>query len=180
MKIFFLSDVHGALERLERCLEAFERERARHLVFLGDALYHGPRNPVPPDYDPAGTARLLNGYARSIVAVRGNCDSEVDQMMLDYPMSQAHAMLLVEGRRFFLTHGHLHHPGSPPPLAPEDILVFGHTHVPLARQEEAFHVFNPGSPTFPKESHPPTYGVYEDGRMRIKKLDGETIREHAL
>jgi hypothetical protein len=180
MKIFFLSDVHGSRSRLAEAVQAFERERADVIAFLGDALYHGPRNPIPPDYDPASTAELLNTYKDRIIAVRGNCDSEVDQMLLHYPMSGDYAVIFENGRRIFLTHGHLYSPENLPPLSEGDVLAFGHTHVPVATQKDRIVLFNPGSVTLPKENHPPSYGLYDGAIMQIKDLGGRTAASCSL
>jgi putative phosphoesterase len=175
MKIFFLSDVHGAYTYLTKALECFEKEGADYLAFLGDALYHGPRNPLPNDYDPGGTAELLNHYQDKIIAVRGNCDSEVDQMMIAYPMLADYAVALAANRRIFLTHGHLYNPEHRPALTKGDIFAFGHTHIPVAIQHEDIYLFNPGSITFPKDKHPNSYGIYDEHSLMVKGLSGETV-----
>jgi len=132
MKIFFASDIHGSPACLTMALDAFTREKAGVLVLLGDLLYHGPRNPLPGDYDPAKTAAMLNEYREHIVAVRGNCDSEVDQTLLDFPIMADHSTILDGTTRLFLTHGHLFSLDSLPPLPAGSVFVFGHTHVPMA------------------------------------------------
>lgn len=135
MKLFFMSDIHGSAYWLKKALEAFEQEQAKHLVILGDFLYHGPRNPLPEQYDPKEVASLLNGCKERILAVRGNCDSEVDQMLIEFPMMSEYAVLFYEGRRIFATHGHHHHIDNLPTLSAGDLFIQGHTHVPSRKKE---------------------------------------------
>ena len=175
MKIQFISDVHGSPEALEAALDAGRREGAERVAFLGDALYHGPRNPLPADYDPARTAEVFNRWRHRILAVRGNCDSEVDQMMLEFPALADYAWLLAEGRRIFLTHGHRYDPDRLPPLSPGDIFVSGHTHIPLAERRGELFVFNPGSVGLPKDGRPSSYGILEPGRLTVKSPEGEVL-----
>lgn len=179
MKLFFLSDVHGSLAGLNRALEAFEREGADTLVSLGDLLYHGPRNPLPEDYRPKEVAERLNAYKERFVAVRGNCDSEVDQMLIGFPMLAEYAMLFHEKRRIYATHGHHHHIDDLPPLAAGDIFIQGHTHVPVAEKRGEIIVLNPGSVSLPKENYPASYGVMTGGRFEIKDFAGAVIKEIA-
>jgi putative phosphoesterase len=175
MKIQFISDVHGSSGNLEAALEAGRREGAEMIAFLGDALYHGPRNPLPQDYDPAGTAAVLNRWRDRILAVRGNCDSEVDQLMLTFPVLADYAWLLAGQRRIFLTHGHRYDPDRLPPLSPGDLFVFGHSHIPLAERRGDFWVFNPGSVGLPKDGCPPSYGILSQDQMVVKDLAGDTL-----
>ena len=175
MRLFFVSDIHGSPGALASALDAFDRERAELICFLGDALYHGPRNPLPGDYDPAATAALLNQRKERIVAVRGNCDSEVDQMMLAFPMMADYALVADARRRIFLTHGHRFDPDRLPPLAPGDLFACGHTHIPETRTVGGVFVFNPGSVGLPKEGGPPTYALLEGDRLAIKTLAGEEV-----
>jgi putative phosphoesterase len=175
MKLFFISDIHGSLTDLSRALDCFEEEKADRLIILGDALYHGPRNPLPGGYNPAEVAAMLNRYKQQILAVRGNCDSEVDQMLIDYPMMETYSTLLVENRKFFLTHGHIYNPDEPPPLNPGDILAFGHTHLPIAEKRDAVYLFNPGSITLPKQGNPKSVGLYDGECLQVKTLDGRIL-----
>jgi len=172
MKILFFSDVHGSPESMKRLLDRIGRFAPDHLVLLGDVLYHGPRNPLRPDYAPPAVVEQLNSLKRRITAVRGNCDSEVDQALLEFPIMAEYAALLAGGRRFFLTHGHHWNPGNPPPLETGDVLAYGHTHIPrLERLESGITAFNPGSISLPKGGFGPTYGEYEDGTLRICGLE---------
>lgn len=172
MKILFFSDVHGSPQSMTRLLDRIGRFAPDHLVLLGDVLYHGPRNPLRPDYAPPAVVEQLNSLKRRITAVHGNCDSEVDQALLEFPIMAEYATLLAGGRRFFLTHGHHWNPGNPPPLEAGDVLACGHTHIPrLERLESGIIAFNPGSISLPKGGSGPTYGEYENDILRIRGLE---------
>ena len=175
MRIFFIADIHGSPGALALALTAADREGAELIAFLGDALYHGPRNRLPSDYDPAQTAQLLNRRHERIIAVRGNCDSEVDQMMLTFPMLSDYALVATGGRRIFLTHGHRLDPDHLPPLAPGDVFAFGHTHIPQAAAMGDVWVFNPGSVGLPKEDRPSSYGLLDGDRLVVKDMQGAEI-----
>ena len=129
MKLLICSDIHGDLECMNEIIGAFKREKADKLVILGDLLYHGPRNDLPAGYAPKGVIAVLNSYKQDILTVKGNCDGEVDQMVLDFPILADYAFLVLDGLRIFMTHGHHHNTKTPPPLAKGDILLHGHTHV---------------------------------------------------
>lgn len=175
MKIFVISDIHGSKSALEAALSAFEREHAGLIAILGDYLNHGPRNPIPEGYDPPGTARLLNERRELIVPVRGNCDSEVDQMMLEFPMLADYSTMLLGSRRVFLTHGHELSPERLPPLSAGSVFLCGHTHLPLLERRGEIFVMNPGSITLPKGDHPRTYGLIEESSLEIRTIEGENF-----
>ena len=176
MKLLFFSDVHGSPENMELLLTKIQEFAPDHLILLGDALYHGPRNPLKPDYAPKRTAELLNSIKDRLTAVRGNCDSEVDQMMLDYPMMSDYATLLADGHRFFLTHGHHWNPGQLPPLGSGDVLCYGHTHIPQAeRITDDLTAFNPGSLSLPKGGYAASYGIYENNTLTVLELESGKI-----
>ena len=130
MKWMIASDLHGSYYYAQQLQQAFEREQADRLLFLGDLLYHGPRNDLPRDYAPKKVIPLLNSLAPRLLCVRGNCDAEVDQMVLDFPILADYALLYAGSRAVFATHGHHYNTSCPPPLAKGDILLHGHTHVP--------------------------------------------------
>lgn len=180
MKLFFISDIHGSLPCLEKALIQFEKEKADFLMILGDELYHGARNALPEGYNPKEVAVLLNSYAEKIIAVRGNCESEVDQMVLDYPVMSDYAIILYEGRRLFLTHGHHFSPDNLPKLSVGDVFLYGHTHIPVAEKRGDVYVINPGSITMPKENNPNTYGVLEGGTFTIRDLDSTIVKSIQL
>lgn len=176
MKLFFASDLHGCLAATEKTLDLFVQSGAEHLVLLGDILNHGPRNPVPEAYSPPQVAERLNQYAERIIAVRGNCDSEVDQMLLSFPMMMDYSWVLLEsGQRLFLTHGHLYNGANIPALKAGDVLVHGHTHIAMAHKQQDIVVFNPGSVTFPRENQPASYGLYHAGQLSVMSLQGELL-----
>ncbi len=180
MKLFFISDIHGSLPCLQEALGQFEKSKSDFLIILGDTLYHGPRNPIPDGYDPASCATLLNQYKEKIISVRGNCDSEVDQMLIDYPISDTGATLLVDGFRFYLSHGHIFNPDNLPPLSQGDIFCFGHIHLPVAEKQDGIVVFNPGSITLPKQNNPHSYGIYENRQLKVISFEGDELASCTL
>lgn len=175
MKLMFASDIHGSLPATERVLELFAQSDARWLVILGDVLNHGPRNALPEDYAPAQVAERLNEQASRIVAVRGNCDSEVDQMLLTFPITAPWQQVLLPERRLFLTHGHLFGPDDEPPLAAGDVLVYGHTHIPVAEKRGDIFHFNPGSVSIPKGGFAASYGMLEEDVLRVITLNDQRV-----
>ncbi|MBZ9687268.1 phosphodiesterase [Clostridium estertheticum] len=177
MKIFFISDIHGSLFYLKKALKRYNEEGASYIVMLGDALYHGPRNPMPEEYNPQGVANLLNEYKNKIIAVRGNCDSEVDQMLIEYPMMADYSIILYNNKRIFLTHGHIYNEGNLPSLGENDVLVHGHTHLPVAKKHNNIYILNPGSISLPKENNPNSYAILQDDLFQIKDLEGTVIKE---
>ncbi|KAA8996993.1 phosphodiesterase [Affinibrenneria salicis] len=181
MKLMFAADIHGSLAATERVLQLFEQSRAGWLILLGDLLNHGPRNPLPENYQPAKVAERLNQYADRIIAVRGNCDSEVDQMLLSFPITAPWQQVLAGDVRLFVTHGHLYHPAQLPPLNRGDALIYGHTHIPQAERRQDILCFNPGSASLPKGGHPASYGMLDQGILRVITLQGdETIAQVAI
>lgn len=177
MKLFFISDIHGSLYYLNKALEKFKEEKADFIVILGDELYHGARNPLTRDYNPKGVTSVLNGLADRILAVRGNCDSEVDQMVIDFPITSTYSMVLYENKRLFLTHGHIYNEDNLPKLCDGDAFIYGHTHIPQAEKLNGITIINPGSISLPKENNPNSYGVLESGTFYIKDLDGNTFKQ---
>ncbi|WP_143468243.1 phosphodiesterase [Kosakonia pseudosacchari] len=175
MKLMFASDIHGSLPATERVLELFAQSDARWLVILGDVLNHGPRNALPEGYKPAQAADRLNDQASRIIAVRGNCDSEVDQMLLKFPITAPWQQVLLPERRLFLTHGHLFGTDNEPSLAAGDVLIYGHTHIPVAEKRgEIFH-FNPGSVSIPKGGFAASYGMLEENVLRVITLNDQRV-----
>lgn len=183
MKYFILSDIHGSLPALDAALRQYEAMKCDMLCLLGDLLNYGPRNGLPQGLDAPGVAARLNAHADHIVAVRGNCDSEVDQMLLRFPLLADYALLVDGCRRLLLTHGHLpafapQPDGAlPPMLAGADVLFTGHTHLWRLERNGDTVCCNTGSPTFPKGGNPPTFAVYEDGRIAVYRLDGEQLAD---
>jgi len=181
MKLMFASDIHGSLPAAERVLALFAESGARWLVILGDVLNHGPRNSLPEGYAPAQVAERLNSVAERIIAVRGNCDSEVDQMLLHFPITAPWQQVLTEHQRLFLTHGHLYGPANLPPLAANDVLVYGHTHLPVAEKRDEIFLFNPGSVSIPKGGFAASYGLLDGHKLQVLALnDQQVIAEVAI
>ena len=175
MKLLIASDIHGSLSATRKVMEVFKKENADYLVFLGDAMYHGPRNPLPDEYNPAGVAELLNTIKNKIIVVRGNCDSEVDQLLLDFPITAEYQNIPLPNGKLFATHGHIFDATTiPESVVQGDIFAFGHIHIPILEMNEAgILVLNPGSVALPKEGHPPTYAVMGGDKIEIKTFDGE-------
>lgn len=180
MKYFFASDIHGSASACEKVLQQFEAEKADRLILLGDLLYHGPRNDLPDRYAPKEVFAMLNSYPVTPLCVRGNCDAEVDQMVLSFPILADYSLLpLEDGPCAFLTHGHLYNINNPPPHRPGDVLIHGHTHVHCVQPQDDYVYLNPGSSALPKEGQPPSYMVYENGLFSIKGLDGTVLAQYA-
>lgn len=175
MKIVFISDIHGSYTYAKKAIEAYQQEKADRLVILGDVLYHGPRNPLPEGYDCQKVVELLNPYANQIVAVRGNCDAEVDQMLLDFDVSQTYQTIDVDQHHFFLTHGHIYNEETLPELQSGDIFVYGHIHKPVAKKSDNIYIVNPSSISLPKEGTN-SYGVYENHVFTIKDFNHQIIK----
>ncbi|USD39170.1 phosphodiesterase [Ferrimonas sp. SCSIO 43195] len=178
--MLFISDIHGCLPALERALEWAQRKSCRHLILLGDVLNHGPRNPVPEGYNPPAVAERLNQWADRILAVRGNCDSEVDQMLCQFPLMADYNNLMLGSKRAFVTHGHLWNDSQLPPLADGDLFCFGHSHIPMARWQEKRLMFNPGSITLPKGGFAPSLGHFDGKLLTVMDLDGNVIEQASI
>lgn len=176
MKWMIASDLHGSAYYCRKMLEAFEREGADRLFLLGDLLYHGPRNDLPREYAPKEVIPLLNGKKEKLLCVRGNCDAEVDQMVLEFPVLADYAVLPVGQRLIYATHGHIYHVKNLPPLAPGDVLLHGHTHVPAWTEFGQGNLYlNPGSVSIPKEDSPHSYMTLEGNTMQWKELESGAV-----
>ena len=181
MKYFFASDIHGSASACEAVLTRYAAESADRLILLGDLLYHGPRNELPERYNPKAVIALLNGLPDFPLCVRGNCDAEVDQMVLDFPIMADYCLLpLVGNICAFVTHGHLFNVENPPPHKPGDILLHGHTHVHCIQAQGDYLYINPGSAALPKENQTKSYMVYENGLFSIRDFNGNTLLEHCI
>lgn len=179
MKLMFISDIHGSSYWAEKAIDKFNEEKADKLVILGDILYHGPRNDLPKEYNCKKVIALLNPLKNKIIAVRGNCDSEVDQMVLDFMMTSDFATIDVDGHHFFLTHGHLFNEEKLPLLNDKDIFVYGHIHKPVAKEENGIYILNPSSISLPKEGVN-SYGIYENHEFVIKDFDNQVVKKIKL
>ena len=163
MKWMIASDLHGSAKYCRQMVEAFEREGADRLLLLGDLLYHGPRNDLPDGYAPKEVIPLLNGLKPKLCCVRGNCEAEVDQMVLSFPVMADYCILPVGEKLVYATHGHIYNKMNLPPLAPGDVLLHGHTHVPAWESFGDGNLYlNPGSLSIPKENSPHSYMTLED------------------
>ena len=180
MKIMIASDIHGSDFYCEKMIEAFNREGAEKLLLLGDILYHGPRNDLPKNYAPKSVIERLNAIKEKIIAVRGNCDTEVDQMVLRFPILADYGVLYVGGRIIYATHGHNFNCEKLPPLQKGDILLHGHTHVPKCEDMGEFIYMNPGSVSIPKENSEHGYMMLTEEKAVWKSLSGETCMEYKL
>ena len=180
MKWMIVSDIHGSAYYCRELLAAFEREGAQKLMLLGDVLYHGPRNDLPRDYAPKQVIEMLNAIKEKLLCVRGNCDTEVDQMVLNFPVLADYAILVAGERMIYATHGHVYNEQKLPPLGKGDVLLHGHTHVPKCTEHEDYLYINPGSVSIPKENSPHGYLILDGNRLTWKSLDGTPYMEYFL
>ena len=185
MKILIASDIHGSAAWCKKVLALAKKENVDKILLVGDLLYHGPRNPIPPAYDPQGVVALLSSYREKIWCVRGNCDAEVDQMLLPFPIMDKTREWTVDGRTWFAAHGH--RAGANPtacdlPTLPAgSVVLSGHTHIPMMEtNQDGILLLNPGSVSIPKGGFEPSYAIYEDGCFSVVSLSGETLLGQAL
>ena len=178
MKLLIASDIHGDLGNAEKIISFYKNERCDKILLLGDLLYFGPRNYLTDTYNPQGVIKLLNEYKSHILAVRGNCDAEVDQMVLEFPIMADYCYLSLDGINIFATHGHHHNTTTPPPLRSGEILLHGHTHVFKCHEfGDNNYYLNPGSATYPKEGNPQSYMIYENKTFTVKDFNGNILLE---
>lgn len=180
MKLMIASDIHGSLVFCQQLVDRYNEEACDKLILLGDVLYHGPRNDLPEGYNPKGVIALLNGMSQEILCVRGNCEAEVDNMVLDFDVLGEYALLFNNGRTFFITHGHKFNPQNPPKLKKGDVLFNGHTHVSKIESCGDFLYVNPGSVSMPKEGTPRGYIILTDDKITHKTLEGDEVKEYNL
>ena len=182
MKLLIASDLHGSAPACGKLLDIFAASGAERLILLGDLLYHGPRNDLPEGYDPKAVIAMLSEHADKLFCVRGNCDTEVDQMVLPFPILAETALLFVDGRTWFAAHGHRAGANPTandlPKLPAGSVVLTGHTHIPtLKTNENGVLLLNPGSVSIPKGGFAPSFAVYENGHFSVVSLDGETISD---
>jgi len=181
MKWMIASDLHGSAYYVEKLLQAFAEEKPEKLLLLGDLLYHGARNALPERYGTMDVAEMLNSIKDKLTCVHGNCDSEVDQMVLDFPIGADYALVNIGANTIFATHGHLYDEDCPPHLNDGDVLLCGHTHVAGYREHGKYVYMNPGSVSIPKGGTCHSYMVYEDGLFRWVNLEtGETYLRYEM
>ena len=170
MKLLIASDIHGSAYWCRKLMEKIEAEQPDRVILLGDLLYHGPRNDLPREYAPKEVIPMLSSLKEKILAVRGNCEAEVDQMVLPFPCMADYAMVEADGTTLYLTHGHLHTPDSLPPLPAGSVFLSGHTHIKLDKVVGGIRCLNPGSVSIPKDgSH--SFLVCENGVFRFGILE---------
>ena len=179
MRWMIASDIHGSAYYCRKMIEAYRREKADKLLLLGDILYHGPRNDLPKDYAPKEVIAMLNEIKEEILCVKGNCESEVDQMVLEFPIMADYCILYLNDRMIFATHGHVHNLEHVPMLKKGDILLHGHTHVPVCRETDRCIYMNPGSISIPKEDSLHSYMILDE-KFEWKDLDGEVYMEKEI
>ncbi|NLC96298.1 MAG: phosphodiesterase [Erysipelotrichaceae bacterium] len=177
MKVLAISDLHGSLEAATIIEQIIVRHKIDIILCLGDILYHGPRNDLPLDYNPKKIIPILNNYKDKIISVRGNCDSEVDQMVLEFPILSDINTFYINKRKIVASHGHVYGLDNLPFLSDNDVFIFGHIHIPIAKKENNYYILNPGSSSLPKENHPKTYGVLDDKGFKIYTFNHEVYRE---
>ncbi|PWM45025.1 MAG: phosphodiesterase [Clostridiales bacterium] len=175
MKLMIASDIHGSAYYCNLMLKILEAENPDKLLLLGDLLYHGPRNDLPREYLPKKVIEMLNSISSKILAVRGNCEAEVDQMVLNFPVLADYAMVFANSKTFFATHGHVYNENNLPSIGQGDILLNGHTHIPKFIKHENYTFINPGSVSIPKEDSPHSIVIYENGNF--KWIDIEKLSE---
>ena len=180
MKWMIASDIHGSAKWCRELLAAFDREQADRLLLLGDILYHGPRNDLPEEYAPKEVIALLNAHKDRLACVRGNCDCEVDQMVLEFPVLADYCLLPVGEHLVYATHGHVYNESNLPPLMPGDILLHGHTHIPCCNRHETYTYLNPGSVSIPKEQSPHGYMILEGTKFTWKTMEGKVWQEFSV
>lgn len=180
MKLMIASDLHGSAHYTRQLLEAYEKEQPDRLLLLGDILYHGPRNDLPVEYDPKAVIAMLNPLAERLLCVRGNCDAEVDQMVLDFPILADYAILEWNGKLIYATHGHVHGEQNPPKLQAGNILLCGHTHIPRCTEHNHFTYWNPGSVSIPKEGSAHSYMLLTEQAALWKDLSGTVYQAFEL
>lgn len=177
MKLLIASDIHGSAYYCKKIVEAFEKEKADKILLLGDILYHGPRNALPKDYDPKAVGTMLNAIKDKLICVKGNCDSDVDQMVLEFPIMAPYALIAFDNRVIFATHGDKINVENPPYLNKNDVLLYGHFHVPACELKDNFICMNPGSASIPKENSANSYMVTDGKKFAWKDTDGNTYME---
>ena len=176
MKWMIASDLHGSAYYCQKLWERYEAEGAERLLFLGDLLYHGPRNDLPKDYAPKQVIQMFNAHKNDVLCVRGNCEAEVDQMVLEFPVLADYAFLEIEGVRIFATHGHLYE--NTDHLKSGDIYLQGHTHIPCCEENKGVICMNPGSLSIPKEQSAHSYMILDQGVFEWKDIDGNIYKTY--
>ncbi len=180
MKWFIASDIHGSMYYCQKVIDSYKKENADKIILLGDILYHGPRNDLPKEYNPKAVIDALNSLKCEILCVRGNCDTEVDQMVLSFPILADYAIICEKGKLIYITHGHKYNENNLPPLQKGDILLHGHTHVAKCTEYDYYTYINPGSASIPKENTHHGYMTLENGTFLWRDFDGNEIMKYQI
>ena len=180
MKLMIASDIHGSAFYCDKMLNTFAKENPERLLLLGDLLYHGPRNDLPKNYEPKKVIQMLNGVKDKIICVRGNCEAEVDQMVLEFPVLSESLLMFLDNRLIFATHGHIYNKDKLPALQAGDVFLQGHTHIPVLGKIGDNFFMNPGSVSIPKENSEHSYMIYENQSFTLKNLDGKILSDFNL
>ena len=180
MKLFIASDIHGSAYWCEKMLKAFEESGADTALLLGDLLYHGPRNDLPEGYAPKKVIAMLCGVSEKLLCVRGNCEAEVDQMVLNFPVMADYALISDENVRIYATHGHIYGENRMPCLERGSVLLEGHTHIPKLTEKNGVYCMNPGSVSIPKGGSTNSVMLYEDRTFKWLDLDGNVYKEFTV
>lgn len=175
MDFFVISDIHGSSSALKKALELYKKGDYKNLIICGDILYHGARNPLPEGYDPKGVISQLNNIKSEIIAIRGNCESEVDSTVLEFPITGDYSYILTPFRDIFLTHGHIYNQEELPPIKDGSIFLSGHTHVPMAEKIGELFFLNPGSISLPKGGFKPSFGVLSGEGWEVRDLNKTNV-----
>lgn len=180
MKLMVASDIHGSAKYCRKLITAFENEHPDKLLLLGDILYHGPRNDLPEEYSPKTVIQMLNNIKENILCIRGNCDTDVDQMVLQFPIMAEYCILYVQNRMIFAAHGHNFNEQNLPPVNKNDIVLNGHTHIPAFRKNGDIFYVNPGSVSIPKENSEHQYMIIDDNYFTWKELSGTVLNKISI
>ena len=170
MKILIGSDIHGSAYWANKFFDLFEREQCDKIVLLGDLLYHGPRNDIPRGSDTMSLIDIFNSYKDKIIAVKGNCDANVDEEVLDFELKDSYEVIEVDDKKWFLSHGHIYNEYNLPPIGSADIMLNGHTHIPIDKDVEGLRILNPGSVSIPKGGSKNSCLLYENGDFKYIEL----------
>ncbi len=182
MKLLIASDIHGDAVCCEKMLDAARAEKAEKILLLGDILYHGPRNDLPEGYAPKKVIEMLNREADKLICVRGNCEAEVDQMVLSFPVMADKEVVCDEDSdlKIYMSHGHIYSPDRLPDMPAGSIFLSGHTHIPAIEKKSGYICLNPGSVSIPKGGYPNSYAVYDSLHLAVKTFDGKVLFEKMI
>lgn len=181
MNFFVISDIHGSETYLKQALKYYNKDNFDKILICGDILYHGARNPLPEGYNPKGVINILNSLKKELITVRGNCESEVDSMVLEFPISSDYSYAHLGLKDIFITHGHLDQFKDKSFLNQGSIFVSGHTHIPVIEEIDGIIMFNPGSISLPKGGFEPSYGIITTKIVEVRSIkDNKALLSYVL